>query len=131
MSKLQVVIKPGASRTRVLAAEAGEAVLKARLLPSPAHPRAMQWLLEAVALWQGQHVDAALCAGGRDRWSLSLFEADWFADFGGALYTLQLLESEGVRRGGLKDELSGMGDCRELKQLVRAMRDGRVRRHSG
>ena len=49
MSNIWVGIRPGSLTTRVLAmAGAGEMILKARLSPSPSHPRALPTLLEAV-----------------------------------------------------------------------------------
>jgi hypothetical protein len=66
MNELRMVLSTGASATRVIAISAGpsgsETLLKARLAAEPSHPRAVQWLLEAVALWQGTMVHAALCA---------------------------------------------------------------------
>jgi hypothetical protein len=62
-----IAIRPGRTGTRVLAtAGAQETLLKANLASEPAHPRAVPALLEAVALWQGEQVRAALCVGGRD-----------------------------------------------------------------
>ena len=64
-------IAPSATSTRVLAmAGPHDTILKARLSRSPARSRAMATLLEAIALWQGQSIRAALCAdaqpGGSD-----------------------------------------------------------------
>jgi len=119
MQRVNVVVRPGAERTRVLAVEAGEVVLKARLLPSPAHPRAMQWLLEAVALWQGHPVHAALFAAEPGGSSLRLWRADWFDDFGNALYQLEVVQDE-ARRSALVDCIRGMGEFRKLKEVLRA-----------
>ena len=67
MSTIWMGISPGPQSTRVIAmAGASETILKARLAREPAHPRAMATLLEAVALWQGTTVRAALCAAERD-----------------------------------------------------------------
>jgi len=52
-----------------------EAIFKAKLRPNPSHPRALPFLLEALALWQGCKVRAALyadespggCANGSGR----------------------------------------------------------------
>src|SRR5687767_11912935 len=96
MPELRVVLAPNVVRTRVIAtmhSESGtETILKAYLLAEPSHPRAMQWLLEALALWQGQTARAALVADGtRPSCGRSLC-ADWFADFGGALYSLDVID---------------------------------------
>ena len=67
MTDTWMAIAPEKHATRVIAmAGPSETILKARLLRSPAHPRAMATLLEAVALWQGTHVRAALCADEKD-----------------------------------------------------------------
>src|SRR5262245_51204185 len=89
MESIWMGIAPGRTSTRVLAmAGARDTILKARLSRSPTHPRAMATLLEAIALWQGRPVRAALCAdegpGGSDS---SLFR-ETFTDVGGPLYTL-------------------------------------------
>ena len=65
---LSMKIAPAATGTRVIAVETTatleETVLKARLRSQPSHPRALQWLLESLALWQGEPVRAAICAPG-------------------------------------------------------------------
>jgi hypothetical protein len=83
-------IAPGSLTTRVIAmAGASETILKARLAPEPHHPRALPTLLEAIALWQGRHVRAALAADERGEGSdSSLFRAV-VPDDGGALFTLR------------------------------------------
>jgi hypothetical protein len=120
MNELRMVLSPGPTATRVIAisgsATESETVLKARLSPTPSHPRAVQWLLEAMALWQGTVVRAALCAGRPGRSYVTGLYPDWFADFGNALYTLELCEA---RRPGRRhqDAVGGMGDFRDLRQL--------------
>jgi hypothetical protein len=90
-------------------------VLKARLDPTPAHPRALQWLLEAIALWQGTPVRAVLYVGGSgDEYGAPLLR-DWFPDFGGPLYTIEW-HDRAVRREH-DDELTGLGEFDELEQL--------------
>src|SRR5437867_1478960 len=98
MSDLWMGIAPERHATRVIAmAGPGETILKARLLPSPTHPRALPTLLEAVALWQGKQVRAALCATERDGASDSSLFREAFTDFGGPLYTLEWVPA--LRRG--------------------------------
>ena len=66
MESIWMGIAPEATSTRVLAMDGPhDTILKARLLQSPAHRRAMATLLEAIALWQGRPIRAALCADGR------------------------------------------------------------------
>jgi hypothetical protein len=63
MTDIWIGISPGPLTTRILGmAGASETILKARLSPEPSHPRALATLLEAVALWQGTPVRAALAA---------------------------------------------------------------------
>jgi len=84
MSNLSIGISPGPQGTRVIAmASPGDTILKARLSRHPSHPRALPTLLEAIALWQGVQVHAALCAADRDGASDSSLYRDAFVDFGG------------------------------------------------
>lgn len=118
MSNLWMAISPNSRATRVIAmAGASETILKARLASQPAHPRALPTLLEAIALWQGEKVHAALCAAGRDGESdSSLFRAA-FADFGGPLYSLEWVPAEGRARRRHRD-LAGVGDFADLRRLL-------------
>ena len=124
MSETRMVISPGASTTRVIAITEGpsgsETVLKARLPAEPAHPRAVQWLLESVALWQGTAVRAALCAGAPGHTYVTRLYPAWFADFGNALYSLEVVEGHRARRVH-KDAVALEGDFRDLRQLSLAM----------
>ena len=118
MERIWMAISPGQTATRVIATNAEETILKGRLLPNPAHPRALQWLLEAVALWQGHKVHAALIAADRQCLSAPHFSADGFTDFGEAMYELKLVDPRSARRRrGLVDRLEGLGEFRDLKQL--------------
>lgn len=124
MSELRMVISPGAEATRVIAiaesASGSETLLKARLSAEPSHPRAVQWLLESVALWQGARVRAALCAGAPGRTYVTRLYPAWFADFGGALYELEVVEGRRARRVH-KDAVALEGEYRDLRQLSLAM----------
>lgn len=117
MSTLWVAIRPGMRGTRVLAlTPAGETVLKARLMTSPMHQRAVATLLEALALWQGQQIDAVLVAGAEARaCGTSLFR-ECFPDFGRPpLYELTYTGTdrpEPLPRG--RDVLGGFADLRQL-----------------
>src|SRR3989442_14659950 len=89
MSEIWMGIWPGPQATRVIVmAGARETILKARLSREPSHPRAMATLLEAIALWEGTKVRAALCAAERDGESDSSLFRTAFTDTGGPLYTL-------------------------------------------
>ena len=121
MNELRMVVSPGPSATRVIAFAEGptrsETLLKARLSAEPSHPRAVQWLLEAVALWEGRPVRAALCADASARTYVTRLYPAWFTDFGTALYTLEVAEPRTGRRARHRDALRGMGDYADLRQL--------------
>jgi hypothetical protein len=118
MSNLWMGISPGTCATRVMAmAGASETILKARLSPTPGHPRALATLLEAVALWQGSKVRAALCAGERGGASDCSLYREAFADVGGPLYSLDWVPvlDRGRRR---RRDIAGMGDFADLRQML-------------
>jgi hypothetical protein len=118
MSNLSIGISPGLRDTRVLAMTGpSDTILKARLLRQPSHPRALPTLLEAIALWQGVQVRAALCAADRDGVSDSSLFRDAFLDFGGPLYTLEWISAAalGPRR---RRDIGGVGDFGDLRRLV-------------
>ena len=122
MGELRVVVSMSSSGTRVLAtlqdSQERETILKARLSPSPSHPRALQWLLESLALWQGVPVRAVLAAGKPRSGCGTSLHADWFADFGNALYSLEL--DPGIRGGRRRhrDCVGALGDFSDLRQLT-------------
>ncbi len=117
MSNLWMGIAPGRRTTRVIAmAGASETILKARLSASPSHPRALSTLLEAVALWQGTRVRAALAAADQDGGSDSSLYLDAFADVGGPLYTLHWVPAPD--RGRRHRDIGGLGDFADLRQLL-------------
>jgi hypothetical protein len=67
MDSIWMGIAPSREATRVVAMSGpSSTILKAQLARDPKHPRALATLLEAVALWQGQPVRAALCADAGD-----------------------------------------------------------------
>ena len=118
MSDLWMGISPGLHSTRVIAmAGARETILKARLSREPAHPRALPTLLEAIALWQGRPVRAALVADAPGGLSERGISRDSFPDFGDGLhYTLEYVSV--LRPPRRRDGLGGMGDFRDLRQLL-------------
>ena len=119
MSNLSMGISPGPRDTRVIAmAGPSETILKARLLRNPSHPRALTTLLEAIALWQGVQVRAALCAAGRDGASDSSLYREAFTDFGGPLYTLEWVPAAAL--GRRRRDIGGVGDFADLRRLLLA-----------
>lgn len=118
MSEIWMGVLPEAKCTRVLAmAGPSETILKARLSPTPSHPRAMATLLEAVALWQGQKVRAALGAGEKDGVSDLSPYREAFTDFGGPLYSVDWVPAPGRVRRRHRD-IAGLGDFSDLRQLL-------------
>lgn len=117
MRSIWVGIHPQRESTRILAmAGAERTLLKARLLPSPSSRMAMPSLLEAIALWQGAPVRAALVAdSSADSCGTSLYR-DSFPDFGSVLYQLDYVDA--LRRPRRGDELPGMGPFADLRQLL-------------
>ena len=118
MSTLSMGISPGPHDTRVIAmAGPSDTILKARLSRQPSHPRALPTLLEAIALWQGAQVHAALCAADRDGVSDSSLYRDAFVDFGGPLYTLEWIPVAALGRRRRRD-LGGVGDFADLRRPI-------------
>jgi hypothetical protein len=116
MEALWVGIDPHPTETRILAmAGPNEILLKARLRPHPQHPRAAATLLEALSLWHGAGVRAALCADTDP----PLFDTGSWIDAlllseGAPLYEVTLVPRRRRRR---RDGL-GLGDMAELAQWV-------------
>jgi hypothetical protein len=107
---------PGPERARVLA-QAGphETILKARLRSPPAHPRALTALCEALALWSGEPVRAVLAAGEP---GASFDTTRWLGPEGltsNALFELAIVTGARPRQ---RDQLGGVGDFRDARQLV-------------
>jgi hypothetical protein len=110
-------IAQGAKSTRVIAmAGPSNTILKAQLAREPRHPRALATLLEAVALWEGRPVRAALCAApSRISCDSNLFR-EAFSEDGGALFSLAWAPARAPRRR--RDGLDGLGRFDDLARLV-------------
>jgi hypothetical protein len=117
MRSIWVGIDSTCDGTRVLAtAGSTETILKARLSATTQHPRAVLTLLEALALWQGMPVRAAVVVDGRDGSSVSRLGLDGFADCSGPpLYTLEFVHG---RRHRHRDVLDGLGRFHDMRQLL-------------
>ena len=117
MRSIWMGIAPGPATTRVVAmAGPSETILKAQLSKDPVHPRALATLLEALALWEGQPVRAALCADAEGFSSDSNICREAFVDDGGALYSLVWVPAGAHRRA--KHRIHGLGNFQDLERLV-------------
>ena len=119
MQSIWMGIQPEREATRVIAMSgpgAAQTLLKARLLPSPASRSALPSLLEAIALWQGRPVHAALVAGAEGAAFGTSHCRDCLPAGGSALYTLQYVEA--LRRPRRRDDITGMGGFEDLRQLL-------------
>ena len=117
MESIWMGIAPSSETTRVIAmAEPGDTILKAQLAGDPKHPRALRTLLEAIALWQGQPVRAALCADAEGLSCDSNLCREAFLDDGGALYSVVWVPAGAPRRR--RPRLDGLGNFRDLERLV-------------
>ena len=117
MRSIWVGIHPCRTGTRVIAMDGPtETLLKARL-PLPRHPRAVAMLLEALALWHGTQVRAAVAADETLAMSGTSLSPDLLGEVnGGPLYTLEYVPVHSRRRR--RDGLDGLGDFRDLRQLL-------------
>lgn len=91
-------------------------LLKAQLRATPSSRTALSTLLEAIALWQGRPVRAALAVDSRRASSDTSLCRDSFPDFGSALYSLEYVEA--LRPPRRRDPLTGMGRFDDLRQLL-------------
>ena len=125
MRKLLVVIHPDVTVTRMLVSEVcetgSETILKARLSAKPSHPRALSWMLEALALWQGGPAHGVFVANDKRSSCGMHFYADWFPAFESALYTIDV-EPSPTRRVH-RDRIQGLGSFADLRQ--RSLFEGR------
>jgi hypothetical protein len=112
-----MAIRPGSTETRILATyRAQQTLLKARLAARPAHPRAIPTLLEALALWEGEPVRAALCVDASvDGHARQLVHDLFVLGEPTPLYQLEVVD---VRRRKQREAIEGMGDFRDLRQLL-------------
>ena len=117
MSTIWMGIDPRPEATRILVmAGTTETLLKARLRPSPSSRLALRGLCQAIALWQGQKVHAALVAGPSGSSSdISLFRDSW-NEVGDVLFGLEIVER--LRRPRTVDTLGGMGPFADLRQVL-------------
>ncbi|MHB1844239.1 MAG: hypothetical protein ACYCWW_05325 [Deltaproteobacteria bacterium] len=117
MPLLWMGVTPGWTYTRVLLLdESGQALLKARLPPEPGHPRALELLCEALALWSGRRLRVAVAADNSDASSAGTRWLDTFD----AISRSPLCQFDFVscaRPKRVRDGLCGMGDFHDVRQL--------------
>ena len=121
MHTIWMGIDPRRDRTRILAMSGPEEILlKAHLSPLPSSRSALPALLEAIALWHGRAVHAALVVDGPDGSSRERFAreavAETFGPAGNALYSLDYVSA--LRPPRRRDPLGGMGPFGDLRQLL-------------
>lgn len=121
MNRPWMVWAPCAESTRVMVTNEDEILLKAKLSPGPSHPRAAQWLMEAIALWEGAPVRAVISVDGKDGTYASHFWDAVGMDLGGVLYTLRQAGAEPRARRQLSflrdlvPEVTGFCDLEEVR----------------
>jgi hypothetical protein len=118
MDSIWMGIAPGRASTRVLAMHgASETILKGRLLRDPAHPRAFAMFLEAIALWQGMPVRAALAADDELTACASSLCRNPFSEVGVApLFSVDWVPVAGRKRR--RPGIAGMGRFHDLERLL-------------
>lgn len=119
MDSIWLALYPTARSTRILAMRGpGEPILKAHLSLTPSSGRAVTTFLEALALWEGAPVRAALVVDepSKSPCPTTLYR-DLFAVFGEStpLYQLDWVPRAARRR---RDGLSGMGDFGDLERVL-------------
>lgn len=117
MQILWMGVRPGPDVTRVLVYDGSLPILKARLPDAPQHPRALETLAEALALWYGRPLYGALGVAAEDALCVS---PRWHATVESLtrtpLVTIDLVvgRPRPPRGGG---GLAGLGDFADVRQL--------------
>ena len=109
----KVMLRCRPSDVQLLVTDMGDDILKARLDPNPAHPRALVTLLEGLALWQGAAVCVAVSASehAQDCCERVLYGGGLL----GPVSPLVMLELRVPDRHPRR--LRGLGDFRRLRLL--------------
>lgn len=120
MSMIWMGIAPRATTTSIVAMTGpNETILKATLSREPNHPRALPTLLEALALWEGAKVRAALGADERPLGFDSNLYRDVFCVSGEPLFEIDFIPLGRVGRERRR-KVVGLGHMRDARQLVLA-----------
>lgn len=120
MSDLWVAIDTRRHLPRILVTNAGrEPLLKAHLSCPPQHRRALSTFLEALALWEGRSVRAALVVGEQVGCDMSRYH-DFFAEPDRTpMYSIEYVSSLATMRRTHRDQIRGMGRFQDLQQVLR------------
>jgi len=118
MSRLWMGISQTPEYTKVLLLDGpGKPLMKARLPAMPAHPRAVQALCEAMALWCGHPVRAALAAEDAESFcDTTPWLGSWDGVFRNALCEIRIVAS--ARPPRVADRITGLGSFNDVRQLV-------------
>jgi|SRR5579864_451220 len=119
MSSIWMAVRPTPAGAQLLAMQSPwEAIFKAKLRSNPSHARALPFLLEALALWQGTKVHAALFADDSPTGCGTSFYPDLFTDPGDTpLYAIDWVPVVRPPRRR-RDDLTGIGDFGDLQQRL-------------
>jgi hypothetical protein len=119
MDSIWLGLSPSSRSTRILAMRGpSETILKAHLSLRPSSARAVTTLFEAIALWEGAPVRAALVVDESSTLSYpTTLYRDLFDVFGEStpLYQLEWIPRAIRRR---RDGLTGLGDFGDLERLL-------------
>lgn len=119
MKSIWLGLSPSSRSTRILAMRGpSETILKAHLSLRPSSGRAVTMLFEAIALWEGASVRAALVVDESSTSSCqTTLYRDLFDVFGEStpLYQLEWIPRAVRRR---RDGLTGLGDFGDLERLL-------------
>ena len=119
MSDLWAAIDTRRLNPRILVTNSGrEPLVKAHLSGAPQNRRALSTFLEALALWEGRPVRAALIVGNADGCDMSRYH-DFFAEPDRTpMYSIEYVSSPTEMKRAHRDPIRGMGRFHDLKQLL-------------
>ena len=118
MRTIWMGVIPDRNSTRILVLDGpGQPILKARLPQSPQHPRAIQALAEALALWFNRPVHAAIAADGPEPFcDTTPWQNVLDSITNGPLCEIQIVAR--ARPPRERDGLGGLGDFKDVRQLL-------------
>jgi len=92
IEELSVVIIPTPITARIMAFEGHRLILSARLPSIPWHRRAVPTFLRALGYWHPLPVRGVLVVDESGNSSATNLYPDWFQDFGGRGYALEIVD---------------------------------------